>query len=65
MVTARENEKTMAFLVAFDNWVTAKDGGVTGSVHDMLWGEVRRTFGNLPLWIQRTLPSFKALAMRV
>lgn len=59
-VKAKEGEETMAFLVAFDEWFIAKEGGrFSPGILDALWHQVRETFNALPMSIQRELPSFK------
>lgn len=59
-VSARERDETMAFLKAFDEWFTAKQAArFSPAILDALFAEVTRTFNELPMAIQRELPSFK------
>jgi hypothetical protein len=64
-VTAKEGPQVMAFLISFDNWLTMKESAVEGAVINLQWADVRQKFGNLPLRVQRELPSFKTLGMLV
>jgi hypothetical protein len=59
-VSAKEGQATMDFLKAFDEWFMARErGGFSEGILLALWSEVKRTFNDLPMSIQRELPSIK------
>lgn len=59
-VGAREHPDTMEFLKAFDEWFMAKEkGNFSAGVLDALWHNVRAKFNDLPMRVQRELPSMK------
>ena len=62
-VSAKEHPNTLAFFRAFDEWVTAKMGGLA-SMETILWAKMMTEWNNLPTHITRELPSFKALILR-
>jgi len=57
-VTGRDSEEVMQFLQEFDRWFTLVQKNITGAVLTAQWFAVKETFNNLPLRIQRELPSF-------
>lgn len=59
VVTAREHEKTIAFLDAFDQWLIAKEKVTNKPLLDTYYAAVIATFYNLPNHILRQLPSYK------
>lgn len=57
-VTGRESDEVIEFLKAFDEWFTAKEAHFSAGILDALFHTVRTKFNNLPLRLQRELPSF-------
>jgi hypothetical protein len=56
-ITAKVDEKTLAFITAFDEWFIIRHEGVRGVVLDALWNTVERA--DLPLHVQEKLTSFR------
>lgn len=56
-ITAKVDDKTMEFIVAFDNWHIVHEEGVRGVVVDALWSTVIAAYGALPQHVQEQLPS--------
>ena len=59
-VKATESDAVLAFFIAFDNWMTAKRGGILGTVLAGLWMEVELRFDSLPDRIKMHFPSVKS-----
>lgn len=57
-VEGREAESTMTFLKAFDMYFTAKESNAQGIALDALWWEVKQKFNEMPMRVQKQLPSF-------
>lgn len=64
-IRAVVDEKTMAFVLAFDLWYTTKQAGVTGIVLDSSWDNLKKCYESLPAHVLHQLPSIKALGLRI
>lgn len=60
--SARLDDDTRAFFVAFDNWLVAKRGGIVGPVIDGLWHLVEQGWADMPMHVVRQMPSFASFS---
>lgn len=59
-IKAVEHTATIEFIKAFDEWNLLRKGGQTSTgIVESLWASVERHFNNLPMHIQRELPSVR------
>lgn len=62
-VTAREADRTMDFLKAYDDWFTfnekSKINAVSKTLLDQLYVKMKMTYNELPGAVQRQLPSLR------
>lgn len=64
-VEARHSKSVVEFLSAFDDLLVAERRGITGDVLAGIKLKVERSFANLPMSIQRELPSYRTMAARL
>ena len=59
-IKAVEHPATIEFIKAFDEWHLLRKGGqASEGIVTALWAAVERHFNNLPMHIQRELPSVR------
>lgn len=64
-VTGREAPETMEFLKAFDEWFSSLNQGIGGPVLDALFFKTKEAFNNLPMRLQRELPSIRRAGISI
>lgn len=63
-ITGIEGPSTVEFCISFDNWLTMKKADIQGPVIATAFSDLVEKFGNLPMRVQRQMPSFKSLGVR-
>ena len=64
-IEGRDDPVVLAFLEAFDVWLTTSNGNIKGAVLDAAQDDMIRKFNALPARIQNILPSVKNLGIIV
>ena len=62
---AKVDDKTLAFVQSFDEWLFVKNQGGAGVVLDALWDQLLRRYDDLPGHVRTHLTSYKNKALSV